>query len=400
MSIRIVNQTLLCSQRLYERLLVAYPKSHREEYGPAMSQLFRDQCRDAWHEARHWGLIRLWLRVLPDLIQSSIVERISALNERKSMFDKMAALFRPRQAPLFTFLAVFATVFVLVLTASVVITFLMPETYASTTRLKVEPESAGSLTAASPAGPAPAYDPYFIQTTFEIIQDPIVLSTVIKQLNLNGEWGKRYNGGVPLDTAITMKMLKQRLSLDTIRNTRIIEITSYDEDKTEAAQIANAIAQSYRDYRVESHNEAIARGIRALENQYQLDDVQIQKTAAEVAARREQYHIGNDGTVPQPPAELPYWEKKSELDDMLKSQALLAAKIEAEKLEARIPKPGLVEIVREARPGNSPVRPNKPLNIILGAMAGALLAAVIGSISAYVVFQVGKRKRHSLASGC
>ena len=107
MSLPIDNQTLLRSQKTYERLLVAYPRSHREEYGPAMSQLFRDQCRDAWREARHWGLIRLWLRVLPDLIKTSIVERFSALNERKSMFDKLAALFRPRQAPLFTFLAVF-----------------------------------------------------------------------------------------------------------------------------------------------------------------------------------------------------------------------------------------------------------------------------------------------------
>ena len=314
MSLPIDNKTLLRSQKTYKWLLVAYPKSHREEYGPAMSQVFRDQCRDAWREARHWGLIRLWLRVLPDLIQSSIVERFSALNERKSMFDKMAALFRPRLAPLFTFLAVFVTVLVLVLTASVVITFLLPESYASTARLKVEPEQENLFGGASPSETAPTYDPYFIQTTFEIIQDPIVLSKVINQLNLNGDWGKRYNGGVPLDTATTMKMLKQRLSLDTIRNTRLIEITVYSEDKNEAAQIANAIVQSYRDYRVQVHNEATARGIQMLQNQYQQDETSIRQAQADLESLRQQFKIGSGMTDPQSPQAQPYWDKKRELE--------------------------------------------------------------------------------------
>jgi hypothetical protein len=35
------------SEKIYRRLLRAYPKAHRAEYGPAMAQLFRDQCRDA-----------------------------------------------------------------------------------------------------------------------------------------------------------------------------------------------------------------------------------------------------------------------------------------------------------------------------------------------------------------
>ncbi len=77
-----------------------------------------------------------------------------------------------------------------------------------------------------------------------------MLSKVIDKLDLNTEWGKRYNGGVPLDTPITMKMLKRRLSLDPVRNTKLIEITVYDEDKNMAANIANAIVDAYRDYRL------------------------------------------------------------------------------------------------------------------------------------------------------
>jgi hypothetical protein len=97
--------------RLFQRLLAAYPRQHRREYGPAMAQLFRDQCRDAWGEGREQALIWLWLRVLPDLVKTSVVEHISTLNERKTMLDRMSTLLRPRSAPWIVFVAVFAVVY-------------------------------------------------------------------------------------------------------------------------------------------------------------------------------------------------------------------------------------------------------------------------------------------------
>src|ERR1017187_8379812 len=105
------SRALAASQRIYERLLLAYPKSHREEYGPAMSQLFRDQCRDAWNESQNWGVMKLWMRVLPDLVKTSFIERLATLNERKSMSDKMTTLIQPRTI----FLKVFAVVFLIIL---------------------------------------------------------------------------------------------------------------------------------------------------------------------------------------------------------------------------------------------------------------------------------------------
>jgi capsular polysaccharide biosynthesis protein len=390
---RSINQAMLRSQKIYECLLVAYPKSYRAEYGPAMSQLFLDQCHDAWGEARYWGLLQLWLRVLPDLIQSSIIERFSAQNDRKSMVNKMAALFRPHPAPLFTFLAVFAMVFCLVLSASVVITFVMPEAYASTARLKVQPEGQGTPGSIPFSIPVLDYDPYFLQTTFEIIQDPVVLSPVIDKLKLNTKWGKRYNGGKPLETQTTMKFLKQRLSLDTVRNTKIIEVTVYDEDKNEAAQLANAITQSYLAYRIRFHNESAARGMAALQQVFQQDEIRIQNTTAEVEALRRQYNIGDSASAPRSPMEQPYWDKKRELDNMNEFHNRLEAKIDAENLEAKIPRYKPAEIVRQAQPENWPARPNKPLNITLGAVAGIFLASVAGAASALIAFLVGARHR-------
>src|SRR5450759_5105390 len=210
------NRALAVSQKIYGRLLLAYPKAHREEYGPAMAQLFRDECRDAWSESQGWGVAKLWLRVLPDLVKTSIIERLAALNERKSMSDKMTALIQPRTA----FLKVFVVVFLLILCASVTVTFLLPESYASTARIKVENDQ-----------PTTGYNPYFIQTQFEIMQSQVVLDPVIDKLNLNVEWGKKYNNGETngetLKTTETMEILKQRMGLAPVRNTKLVSITVY-----------------------------------------------------------------------------------------------------------------------------------------------------------------------------
>jgi hypothetical protein len=117
------------SVRLFERFLAAYPRKHRREYGPAMAQLFRDQCRDAWCDGRAWGLTRLWLRVLPDLVKTSVLEHISTLKERKTMLERLGILLRPRSAPWLVYIAVFAAVFLLVGAASTLITLLLPEVY-------------------------------------------------------------------------------------------------------------------------------------------------------------------------------------------------------------------------------------------------------------------------------
>jgi len=83
------SRALVVSQKIYGWLLRAYPKAHRAEYGPAMAQLFRDQCRDAWDESHAWGVAKLWLRELPDLVKTSIIERLAAINQRKSMPGKI-----------------------------------------------------------------------------------------------------------------------------------------------------------------------------------------------------------------------------------------------------------------------------------------------------------------------
>jgi capsular exopolysaccharide synthesis family protein len=192
--------------------------------------------------------------------------------------------------------AIIITVFLITFTIATVVTFILPESYSSTARIKIEPDTIADIQGVS-GGPGDAtyapYDPYFIQTAFEIIQDQVVLSKVIAKLDLNTEWGKRYNGGVPFQTPITMKMLERRLALDPVRNTKLIEITVFDEDKDMAANIANAIVEAYRDYRQNLRTEQTQRGIRALEDQYQEDEAKIDAAQQKVDQLRSDLHVND-----------------------------------------------------------------------------------------------------------
>lgn len=227
------------SCRLYQRLLKFYPNSHREEYGPAMLQLFRDQCRDAWTARRTRGLIVLWLCVFPDLLKTSVLEHLSNLNWRKSM------LFRSQFRPLAVFLSIFASVFLLTLLTSALIAFLTPDSFRSTALFVVGENLPGTQPSASSS------DAYFLQTELGVIQSHPVLSKAVDALNLRDLWATKFNRGAPLSTDRAETILRRRIDLKRVRNTKIIEISAFSDHPDEAAQLAYGVVEAYRAYRAE-----------------------------------------------------------------------------------------------------------------------------------------------------
>ncbi len=179
------------------------------------------------------------------------------------------------------FTRAFIAVFLLIAITSTVVTFILPESYASTARVSVDADPSGGC---------------------NVIQSEAVLGPVIDKLDLKTVWGRRYNGGNALNATNAIQLLKKRMEVRPERNTSLIEITVFSEDRNEAAQIANAIADSYRNH--------------------------------------------------SPSADKP---------------ATSAPKI---------------EIVDRATPGLAPVRPNKPLNISVGVLAGIVLGFIAGKVAA------------------
>jgi len=191
--------------------------------------------------------------------------------------------------------AIIITVFLITAIVATAVTFILPESYAITVRIIVESDvsdiSMGEERSVSQA----AYDPYFLQTTFELIQSQAVLSNVVSTLNLNIEWGKKYFNGETLKTTEAIEFLKRRMHLDTVRNTKYINITVYSEDKNDAARLANAIAIAYQDYRLQQRQQLASKGIDVLEAQFQAEEEKIQAVQAEVDNLRKTLNIVDSG---------------------------------------------------------------------------------------------------------
>jgi capsular exopolysaccharide synthesis family protein len=307
------------------------------------------------------------------------------------------------------------------------------------------------------------------------------------------------------------------MSLSPERNTKLIDITVYSEDKDDAARLANGIAQAYQDYRIALRSTNTLNGIAALAAEFQTEEDRIQSVQTNVDQLRRDLNIVDidpNSAAPSPtlsqeqlrhykdqqiedeksymklnvqlselqslqatnPAELrdvlptmiadtelgsmldnlhkteqilaelktdynltnypdairqqnladelnreidarikgilagmssqvhslkasldtitatvqdaiktdqaeaergqPYWEMKRKLENIIDFHKLLQAKITSEKIDLSLPKSTMVTIIDQARPGKSPVRPNKTLNIILGIVIG--LAVGVG----------------------
>ena len=146
-----------------------------------------------------------------------------------------------------TFLALFLPVLLVVFSAAAAITALLPESYLSSTRLKVTRADTQDQSTNSPSPAARSYDPYLTATEGEVIQSEKVLGPVIEHLDLNKKWGRRHNGGQPLKPAESLALLKSQIEIHPLRNTSLIEVRAYSDNAKQAAALANEIARVYSD---------------------------------------------------------------------------------------------------------------------------------------------------------
>jgi capsular exopolysaccharide synthesis family protein len=185
---------------------------------------------------------------------------------------------------------VILAVFLLVVITATLVTFILTEKFTSKTRIKIErdaPDIAGLVSQQMPM----AYDPYFIQTEFEVIQSELILNRVIEDLDLNRKWGKKVAGADALKTSETMMLLRGNMDLRPTRNTSLIEISVWSESAQEASDIANKIAESYKDHRQKQRRDASMRGIDSLEKRFVEQAVKIKEKQTEVERLRTDLNI-------------------------------------------------------------------------------------------------------------
>ena len=408
---------------------------------------------------------------------------------------------------------VILAVFFLVVITATLVTLILPEQYSSTAKIQVERDQT-DIPGINESRVAGGYDPYFIQTEFELIQSEVLLNIVITNLDLNAVFGKKFGNPGPLLTTQTLQYLRGHLVLRPVRSTSLIEITFFSDSNKEAADLANAIASAYHDYRLEERTRLTTGGIDALEKRFKQQSKDVDAAAKKLDELREQLKIPDTVVNENGPAVLmtadtlrrlvgikiesranllvqetllnelrakmtnygpeklaqaipssvpdiqlgslmeqltmaeqalvlkgqelgtqnvevrkviaqvkdlqdkitnrvygviegldlkvkslqqglagleadvaqaetndietakrsrPYFEKKSELEDLKRFRQILSMKMETEKMERVLPKTTMAKIIEPAHASDRPVRPNKTLNIALGIIIGLVV---------------------------
>jgi polysaccharide biosynthesis transport protein len=172
--------------------------------------------------------------------------------------------------------AVILAVFLLVVITTTVITHFQPETFSSIARMKVEKDS--PLTTLLTTGGSslnPVFDQYFLQTEFQVIRSPKILNQVIRELKLGQRYAQREKIPQEIPILDAYETLSREVDINQFRNTAIIEITAFNEDRDLAAQIANKIAEVYRKYRSEGRSGRSDQAWVALTNKLAIYDLDV-----------------------------------------------------------------------------------------------------------------------------
>ncbi|MBM3836364.1 MAG: polysaccharide biosynthesis tyrosine autokinase [Verrucomicrobia bacterium] len=168
---------------------------------------------------------------------------------------------------------VILAVFLLVVLTTTAVTFILPESFSSTVRIEVNKDTTDIAPLLLGVPTQNTFDPYFIQTEFEKIKSKTVLYQVITNLALTNVISKALNTEGILRVSEVYPFLLRQIDVRQSRNTSLIEIRVYDEDKNLAAAIANEIAAVYRKTREERSGRASEESIAELAKQLALQEV-------------------------------------------------------------------------------------------------------------------------------
>jgi uncharacterized protein involved in exopolysaccharide biosynthesis len=156
--------------------------------------------------------------------------------------------------------AIVFVVFLLVLLVAATVTYFQPKIYVATARIKVEHDR--PTVAVFEQSNLPTYDPYFLQTQYEIIQSQKILYPVIEQAKLQRRWAQ---GGQDLPMEFAFRQLKGRMGVRRFRDTSLIEISVEDEDPNVCAELANLISQVFERERMETKRQLTLKALEKLD---------------------------------------------------------------------------------------------------------------------------------------
>jgi uncharacterized protein involved in exopolysaccharide biosynthesis len=169
-----------------------------------------------------------------------------------------------------------------------------------------------------------------------------------------------------------MDLMQPHLKLAPVKCTKLIAISYSGRDPNEAAQILNAIAESYRNYRIETRNKNAISGLKVLQEQFQKETEQLSQLQTNTEQLRQQLKIPDNQQDALLPEQKEYFDVKKTVTGLLQSHRLLKTKILSQQADLH-PTVAMVQITDPAEPPRRPIGPNRTLGAVEAALGLLLL---------------------------
>ena len=150
--------------------------------------------------------------------------------------------------------------FIFIFALAAIITYIIPRKYRGKVEMVIERNQEDVRVQGHQIEIGNNYSDSFLKTQFEIISKRKTLDRVVEKLDLMKRWSlpsKQFASGKLLANLDTQASIKSDF----------ITLEYYDEDPKLAAEIANVLAESYRETRFEVDNQRTANGLEQLTSQ-------------------------------------------------------------------------------------------------------------------------------------
>src|SRR5437016_10729415 len=151
--------------------------------------------------------------------------------------------------------------FLWVLITAAIFTYFQPREYQSSVFIEVRSTAENPRIFGQGDPNQTIHDPQLAPTVYQVIQRTGILYPVIEQLKLQDKWGRE--GRRPSREA-AYQMLRNKLDVDEVRNTDLLQISVFDSSPQLAADIANKIVSIYQDRRVQEETDVLNRAVTAM----------------------------------------------------------------------------------------------------------------------------------------
>ena len=171
-------------------------------------------------------------------------------------------------------------------------TLMMPKKFTATTQLEVREDAMDVDPFYERQASRIGYNPFFLMTQEKIMKSRPVLTEVIRNLNLQKIWGMELNEDKsPVTPELALQILSRSLRVEQDRDTTLMNVSATSEDPKRAAEIANEVANVYRDRRLFAKRREIQHAIDAMSNEVRKQQERVEEAEAELERIRQERGI-------------------------------------------------------------------------------------------------------------